>query len=64
MIRGIECRNIIMNDRDRKDFLERLSKLLSKRELARRLEMSPPAIGYSVERGEAIAHENGYRVIE
>lgn len=37
---------------------------LSKRELARRLEMSPPGIGYSVERGEAIAHENEYRLIE
>jgi len=32
---------------------------MSLRELARRLEMSPPAVGFSVERGEAIAHENG-----
>jgi hypothetical protein len=37
---------------------------LSKRELARRLEMSPPAIGYCVERGEAIADDNDYRLIE
>ncbi|MBW1743624.1 MAG: transposase, partial [Deltaproteobacteria bacterium] len=36
---------------------------MSLRELARRLEMSPPAVGFSVERGEAIAHENGYRLI-
>jgi len=37
---------------------------MSLRELARRLEMSPPAVGFSVERGEAIAHENGYRLID
>jgi hypothetical protein len=36
----------------------------SLRELARRLELSPPAVGYSVERGEAIARENGYRLTE
>lgn len=33
-------------------------------ELARRLEITPPAVGYSVERGEAIARENGYRLVE
>ena len=37
---------------------------MSLRELARRLEISPPAVGYSVERGEAIARENGYRLID
>ena len=37
---------------------------MSLRELAKRLEMSPPAVGFSVERGEAIAHENGYRLID
>jgi len=37
---------------------------MSLRELSRRLEISPPAVGYSVERGEAIARENGYRLIE
>ncbi|MBW1790034.1 MAG: transposase [Deltaproteobacteria bacterium] len=37
---------------------------LSLRELARRLELSPPAVGYSVERGEALARENGYRLIK
>ena len=37
---------------------------ISLRELAKRLETSPPAIGYSVERGEAIAHEKGYGLIE
>ena len=37
---------------------------VSLRELARRLEISPPAVGYSVERGEAIARENGHRLIE
>ena len=34
------------------------------RELAKRLEMSPPAIGFSVERGEAVARENGYHLID
>lgn len=37
---------------------------MSLRDLARQLEVSPPAVGYSVERGEAIAKENGYRLIE
>ena len=37
---------------------------MSLRELARLLEISPPAVGYSVERGEAIARENGYRLTE
>ncbi len=37
---------------------------MSLRELARRLEISPPAVGYSVERGQTIARENGYRLIE
>ncbi|MFH1243822.1 MAG: hypothetical protein V1689_15895 [Pseudomonadota bacterium] len=37
---------------------------MSLRELARKLEISPPAVGYSVERGEAIACENGYLLIE
>jgi len=37
---------------------------MSLRELARRLEISPPAVGYSVERGEVIARENGYRLID
>jgi REP element-mobilizing transposase RayT len=34
MIRGIERRKIFLNDRDRKDFVERLSKLLPKTETA------------------------------
>ena len=33
-------------------------------ELARRLEISVPGVGYSVERGEIIARENDYRLIE
>lgn len=37
---------------------------MSLREVARRLEMSPPAVGFSVERGERIAHESGYRLID
>jgi len=37
---------------------------ISLRELASRLQLSPPAVGYSVERGEALARQNGYRLIE
>ena len=37
---------------------------VSLREMARRLGMTAPAIGYAVERGESIANENGYRLIE
>jgi len=37
---------------------------MSLRELARLLKLSPPAVGFSVERGEAIAHENGYRLLD
>ena len=33
-------------------------------ELARSLNMSVPAVGYSVNRGEIIAHKNGLRLIE
>ena len=36
----------------------------SVRELARRLEMSPPGVGFSVEKGETIACENGLQLIE
>ena len=37
---------------------------LSLRELARRLELSAPAVGYSVERGEFIARDNGYHLMD
>lgn len=37
---------------------------MSLRELAGRLEMSTPGVGYAVERGEAIAHRNGHKLIE
>jgi len=37
---------------------------MSLRELAGRLALSSPAVGYSVERGEAIARQNGYKLIE
>jgi poly-gamma-glutamate capsule biosynthesis protein CapA/YwtB (metallophosphatase superfamily) len=37
---------------------------ISLRELAKRLELSPPAVGYCVKRGEAIAREKGYQLIE
>ena len=32
--------------------------------LARQLDMSPQAVGYTVQRGEAIARRKGYRLIE
>jgi len=37
---------------------------MSLRELARRLEMSSPGVGFSVEGGEAIARENKYHLID
>ncbi len=37
---------------------------ISLTELARRLGISVPGVGYSVERGEIIACENNYRLIE
>ena len=72
MIRGIERRKIFINDKQQRKVKARslccfwaVSKLgISLRELASRLEMTSPAVGFSVERGEAIAHENGYRLID
>lgn len=37
---------------------------MSQRELARRLEMSGPGVGFAVERGAAIARENNYSLLE
>jgi len=37
---------------------------MSLRELAGRLEMSAPGVGFAVERGKAIAHENDLKLIE
>jgi hypothetical protein len=36
----------------------------SLRELVRQIEITPPAVGYCVERGEVIARKNGYWLIE
>jgi hypothetical protein len=32
--------------------------------IARRLGMSPPGVGYAVQRGEAIVHDNGYQLTQ
>ncbi len=75
MIRGIERRKTFRNTKDCEDLLDRLSNLLpeseticelgiSLTELARRLGISVPGVGYSVERGEIIARENDYQLIE
>jgi hypothetical protein len=37
---------------------------MSLRDLARELEMSGPGVGYAVETGELIAHENNYQLKE
>jgi hypothetical protein len=37
---------------------------MSLRDLARELEMSGPGIGYAVERGELLAHENNYQLMK
>ncbi len=34
------------------------------RQLAKRLEINPPGVGFSVERGQAIARENEYHLID
>ena len=37
---------------------------MSIRQVAKRLEMSPPGVGFSVKRGQAIAHANEYNLID
>lgn len=37
---------------------------MSIREVARRLEMSPPGVGFCVKRGKLIAQENNYRLMD
>jgi REP element-mobilizing transposase RayT len=37
---------------------------ISQTDLAKRLKLSVPGVGYSVERGESIARENGYELVE
>jgi hypothetical protein len=37
---------------------------ISLTELAKGLKLSVPGIGYSVERGESVARENGYQLVE
>lgn len=37
---------------------------MSIRQLAKRLEMSSPGVGFSVERGQAIANENEYHLVD
>jgi hypothetical protein len=43
-------------------YSSRLKGGMSLRELAARLDMSAPGVGFSVERGEAIARENAYEL--
>ena len=79
MIRGIERRKIFWSDEDilSKGKQQRKVKAgrplcfwavrevgISLTELARHLGLSVPAIGYSVERGEIIAREHGYQLLE
>ena len=37
---------------------------MSIRQVAKRLEVSPLEVGFSVEEGKAIADENGYRLVD
>ena len=55
MVQGKQSRKIFMDGRQGEDFLERLF---------RRFELNPPPVRYSVERGEAIAPEERYGLIE
>jgi len=50
---GIERQKIFREDRDRKDFLNLLTKMLSAAEM-----INPLGVGLSLERGEASAFEN------
>ena len=72
-IHGMEPREVLSRGKQRRKVKARslccfravVSELeMSLRELARRLEMSPPAVGFSVERGERIAHEGGHPLID
>lgn len=67
-IYGIQPREILFQGRQQRKVKPRslfcfwaVSELgMSIKQLAKRLEMSPPRVGFSVERGQAIARENGY----
>ena len=71
-IYGMETREIISRGKQPRKVQARslfcfwaVSELgMSIRQVAKRLEMSPPGVGFSVERGEAIAHENEYHLID
>ena len=71
-IYGMEPREVLSRGKQQRKVKARslcwfwaVSKLgMSLRELARRLEISPPAMGFSVERGERIARDGGHRLID
>ena len=71
-IYGVEPRGIFFKGKQQRKVKARslfcfwaVSELgMSLRELAMRLEMSSPGVGFSVERGETIARENGLQLIE
>ena len=71
-IYGIERENIFLKGKQQKRvkagsllcFWAARELVISLTELARHLGISVPGVGYSVERGEIIARENDYRLIE
>ncbi len=59
IVRGIERRKIFKDDTDRINFLDRLGV-----DLAPKLNISQPAVSMSAQRGERIASENGYSLMD
>jgi hypothetical protein len=67
MIRGIERRKIFRDNKDRGSLLcfwAVQQPGISLTELAKHLGIIVPGVGYTVERGKAIARDNSYQLIE
>ena len=77
IVRGIERRKIFIDDSDRNNFLDRLENVLSDSATGRlgiwelqwwiwlpKLSISQPAVSMSARRGEHIALENGYSLMD
>ena len=60
MIRGIERRRTFNDNEDYENFIVDLE--MSMVDVARRLDITPAAVGYSVQREEKTAKEEGYQL--
>ena len=61
----MERQKTFKGDKDRENFIERLSLELgmSMVDLARKFDITPPAVSYAVQRGEKLAKEGGYQLV-